>query len=91
MRTLNILDPLAVYRLGAEGDEINRMSEPERIADLADELEAADIWSLARARINDDDRPLAFIELDAGRGKDTDQRVVDRRGSESPRSTNLKS
>src|SRR5713226_9733064 len=78
VRTRHILDALTVHRLRCEADEIDRVSEPERIADLADRLEAADTWSLARARVDDDHRPLALVDLDAGRGKDSDQRVVDR-------------
>jgi len=80
VRMRHILDALAVHRFRGEADEIDRVSEPEGVADLADGLEAADTGSLAGARIDDDDRPLARVELDAGRGKDTDQRVVDRSG-----------
>src|SRR5208337_4149515 len=58
--------------------EIDRVSELERIADLADRLEAADTRSLAGARVDNDHRPLALVDLDAGRGNDADQRVVDR-------------
>src|SRR5271155_2039909 len=72
----HILDALAVHRLGCEADEIDRVSEPERIADLADRLEAADTGALAGARVDNDHRPLALVELNTGRGDDTDQRVV---------------
>src|SRR5690242_1440724 len=74
----HVIYALAVQRLRCEADEIDRVPEPESIADRAHRLEAADTWSLARARVDDDHRPLALVDLDAGRGKDTDQRVVDR-------------
>jgi hypothetical protein len=37
----------------------------------------ADTWPLAGARVDDDYRPLALVDLDGGRGNYTDQRVVD--------------
>src|SRR5271166_3533706 len=78
VRTRYILDALAVHRLRREADKIDRMSELECIADLADRLEAANTWPLASARVDHDHRPLARVQLDAGRGNDTDQRVIDR-------------
>src|SRR5262249_59646982 len=74
----NIRDTLALPRLRGEADKVDRMSELERIADLADRLEAADARPLTGARVDDDHRPLALVELDACRGNDADQRVIDR-------------
>ena len=69
MRIRHVLDALAVYRLRGKADEIDRMSELECVADLADRFEATDTWSLAGARVDDDYRPFAFVELDAAGGR----------------------
>src|SRR5262249_41089458 len=54
VRTRHILDTLALHRLRGEADKVDRMSELERIADLADRLEAADARPLTGARVDDD-------------------------------------
>ena len=47
-------------------------------ADLAVRLEAADAGAVAGARIDDDERPLSRIDLDALRRDDAHQNVVHR-------------
>ena len=52
----------------------------ERDADFAVGLEAADAGAVPGARVDDDERPPRRIELDAGRGNDPHEAVVDRPG-----------
>src|SRR5262245_28304993 len=54
------------------------MASFERNADFAVGLDADDSRAVARARIDDDERPARQIELDARRRNDLHESVVDR-------------
>ena len=66
------------HRLGIEDDEVDRMAGAQRDADFRVFLEAADARAVARARIDDDERALGVVDLDAARRNDAHQRVVRR-------------
>ena len=61
----DVLDRLAGLGLGIEGDEIDRVAGAQGDADLARLLEAADAGAVPGARVDDHERPLVRIELDA--------------------------
>ena len=65
----DVLDRLAGHRLGQEADEVAGVAGAHGDADLAVGLEAADARPVAGARVDDDERPLALIDGDAG-GRD---------------------
>lgn len=73
----HVLGGLPRDGVGQEADEIARMAEGQRYADLAFGLEAADARAVAGARINDDEGALVRIGRHLG-GKDAHQPVVDR-------------
>ena len=83
----DVLDRLPRHGLGQEADEIAGMPGLEGDADLALRLEPADARSMAGARIDDDERPLARIDLDAGRRRDAHEHVVHRTCSLRPSMT----
>ena len=83
----DVLDPLSLHRRSRKAREVHRVPGPERVADLAHLLEAANPRSLPGARIYDEDGAFAVIDLVALRRNDAQQRVVDRMGNSSPRIT----
>ena len=74
----DVEDGLARHRVGQEADEVGRMPGLHRHADLAVGLEAADPGAVAGARIDDHERPLPRVDLDALGGQDASEQVVDR-------------
>ena len=56
------------HRIGIEDDEVHRMAGAQRDADFGVLLEAADARAVARARIDDDERALGVVDLDARGG-----------------------
>ena len=66
----DIFDGLSGHRLGQKPDEIAGMARFEGDADLAVGLEAADAWAVARAGIDDHERPPRRIDLIASRRND---------------------
>ena len=74
----HVLDRLAGHRVRQEADEVAGVAGPQRHADLAVGLEAADPGPVPGARVDDHEGPLPHVDRDArGRG-DPDQPVVDR-------------
>jgi hypothetical protein len=76
----DVLDRLPGDGLGQEADEIARVAGLQRDADLAVGLEAADAGTVARTRIDHDERHLAAIlNFRRAFGRDNaDERIVDR-------------
>ena len=74
----DVLDRLPGHRLGQEAHEVAGMTGAHGDADLAVGLEAADPRTVAGARVDDDERPLALIHGDAGGRDDPRQHVVHR-------------
>ena len=72
----DILDRLPGHGIGQEADEVAGMARLQGHADLALRLEAANARPVAGARIDDDERTLAFVDLDAVGRHDADQNVV---------------
>jgi hypothetical protein len=68
---------LTGLRSGKENHEINRMAGSERHADLRVALKPADPRPVTGPRIDNDERPLRFIDLRAVRRSDADERVID--------------
>ena len=58
----DILDRLALDRLGSEADEVDRMARFEGLPDLAFRLEAADARPLAGTWVDHDDRSLGMVD-----------------------------
>ncbi len=80
----NILDGLARNRLGQKADEVAGVPRIECHADLALCLESANAGTMACARIDDNEGPLAFVNVDTGRRSDARQHVVHRAWQGSP-------
>ncbi len=74
----DVLDGLPRHRFRQEADEIDRMAGAQRHADFAVGLHAADSGTVARARIDDNDRRLRGIGRHVRRRNDAHERVVDR-------------
>ena len=53
------------HRIGIEDDEVDGMSGAQRDADFGVFLEAADARAVARARVDDHERALGVVDLDA--------------------------
>ena len=66
----DVLNGLTRDGLGQEADEVAGMAGLKGHADLALRLEAADAGAVAGAWIDDDERPLLVIDLDALRRSD---------------------
>ena len=74
----DIENGLARHRVGQEADEVGRMPGLHRDANLAVGLEAADPGAVAGARVDDHERPLPRVDLDALGRQDADEQVIDR-------------
>ena len=74
----NVLDRLARHRFGQEADEVAGMAGLERHPDFTVGLEPADARAMSRARIDDNEWPAAWVDLDAFRRHHFHQRVVHR-------------
>ena len=74
----NILDGLARHRIGQKSDEIARMSRFEGDTDFAVCLKPADPGTMAGTGIDDNERSLRRIDLNAIRRDNLDQSVIDR-------------
>ena len=74
----DVLDRLARHRLGRKADEVAGMAGADRHADFALGLHAPDARTVARARIDDDDRRFGRIHGGAVGRKDAHEFVVDR-------------
>ena len=61
----HVLDRLAGHRVGQEADEVAGVAGPQRHADLAVGLEAADAGPVAGARVDDHEGPLPRVDRDA--------------------------
>ena len=72
----DVLNCLSGYGLRQKADEIAGVAGLKRHADLALGLEPADAGPVSGARIDDDERPLLLINLDAFRRRDAGQEIV---------------
>ena len=66
----DVFDPLSLQRRGCKAREIDRMPGPERVADLAEVLKAANTGPLPGTRIDDEDGALSVVDLNALRRDD---------------------
>ena len=74
----DIGERLARHRLRKEDDEVDGVAGAQRDADFGVFLEAADARTVPRARVDDHERPLGVVDLDALGRDDAHQRVVGR-------------
>src|SRR4029077_4794162 len=77
LRMCDVLDGLPWHWLGKEANEITGMARLEGNADLAIRFEAADAGPGTGARVDNDERALARIDLCAFGRNDADERIVD--------------
>ena len=78
LRARHILNGLARHWLRQEPDEVARVPSLERDANFAVGLEAANSRSMARARIDDNERTKRWIESNRSWRNNPDKGVVDR-------------
>ena len=72
----DVLNCLSRYGLRQKADEIAGVAGLKRHADFALGLEPADAGPVTGTRIDDDERPLLLIDLDAFRRSDAGQEII---------------
>ena len=78
LRVGDVGERLARLGLREEDHEVDGVARGQRHADLRVLLEPTDAGAMARPRVDDDERPLALVDLHSARRNDADECVVAR-------------
>ena len=78
LRAADVPDRLTGHGLGQESDEIAGVTRVQDGPDLAVRLEASNPRAMSGAGVDDDERTLVIVDLDAVGGQDPNETVIDR-------------
>jgi hypothetical protein len=78
LRPTNVFDRLAWFGLREKAHEITRVPRPQSDADFAVMLHPANARSVACPKIENNERPLLWVDRDASGRNDFHQDVIDR-------------